>query len=303
MLIIVSMSGRDFALIAGPSSINFARSMARQMECEMVDVEFKEFPDGENYFRIVSDVRGKNVLIVQSLYPPVDHHLIQLLFLSKKVTELGGFVYAICPYLGYSRQHREYLSGEVVSLKVVGHLMASAGVRRLLTVDIHNVEGLGLFTFPAFSVSAIPVIAEYVQRNEDLSDAIIVSPDFGSSTRVENFSKLVNRPYHVFEKERDKVTGEVKVKSLQLDLEGKDAYIVDDIISSGGTVVKAARALKSFGVKRIVAVCVHPVLAAGAVEKMFEAGVNKIIASNTIENKYGIVDVSSAIVNYLMLLG
>ncbi|MEM4523018.1 MAG: ribose-phosphate diphosphokinase, partial [Nitrososphaeria archaeon] len=249
------MSGRDFALLSGPSSINFARSMAKQMECEIVDIEFKEFPDGENYFRIISDVRGKNVLIVQSLYPPVDHHLVQLLFLSKKVTELGGFVYAICPYLGYSRQHREYLSGEVVSLKTVGHLMASVGVRRLLTVDIHNVEGLGLFPFPAFSVSAVPIIAEWVQKNEDLTDAIIVSPDFGSSTRVETFSKLVNRPYYVFEKERDRVTGEVKIRPIQLELEGKKAYIVDDMISSGGTVIKAAKALKDFGVKKVIAVC------------------------------------------------
>ncbi|MCX8189249.1 MAG: ribose-phosphate pyrophosphokinase [Nitrososphaeria archaeon] len=297
------MSGSNFALLAGPSSINFARSMARQIECEIVDFEFKEFPDGENYFRIISDVKGKNVLIVQSLYPPVDHHLVQLLFLSKKVTELGGFVYAICPYLGYSRQHREYLSGEVVSLKTVGHLMASVGVRRLLTIDIHNVEGLGLFPFPAFSVSAIPIMAEWVQKNEDLSDAIIVSPDFGSSTRVETFSKLVNRQYHVFEKERDKVTGEVKIKPIQLELEGKKAYIVDDMISSGGTVIKATKTLKEFGVKKVIAVCVHPVLAAGAVEKMFEAGVNKIIASNTIENKYGIVDVSNAVVGYLKLLG
>jgi len=303
MLIIVSMSGKSFALVVGPSSRNFARSMARQMECEVVDVEFKEFPDGENYFRIVSDVRGKDVLVVQSLYPPVDHHLVQLLFLSKKVTELGGFVYAVCPYLGYSRQHREYLSGEVVSLKVVGQLMACAGVRRLLTIDIHNVEGLGLFTFPAFSVSAIPIIADYVQRNEDLSDAVIVSPDFGSSARVENFSKLINRPYYVFEKERDRVTGEVKVKPVQLELEGKKAYVVDDMISSGGTVVKAARVLKELGVKSVVAVCVHPVLASGAVERMFEAGVDKIIASNTIENRYGVVDVSAAIVNYLKLLG
>jgi len=296
------MSARDYLIAPGPASVQFARSMAKQMECDMVDIEFKEFADGENYFRLLSNVEDKRVLLVQSLSPPVDHHLIQLLFLSKKLSESGAFVYAICPYLGYSRQHREYLSGEVLSLKTVGHLMACVNVRRLLTVDIHNVEGLGLFKFPAFSPSAIPLLAEYVSKNEDLSDSIIISPDLGSSTRVEAFAKFVGRPYCVFEKERDLITGEVKAKPPSFDIKGKTAYIVDDMISSGGTVAKAANILKGLGVEEIVAVCVHPVLAAGAAEKMANAGVSKLIASNTIQTEYSKVDVSKAIVDYIKLL-
>jgi len=297
------MSSQDFVILPGPSSISFARSMAKQMDCDIADLEFKEFPDGENYFRIASEVRGKRVLLVQTLSPPVDHHLVQLLLLTKKLSDTGAFVYAVCPYLGYARQHREYLSGEVVSLKVVGQLMASAGVKRLVTVDIHNVEGLGLFTFPAFSVSAIPFLAEYILSQEDLSEAIIVSPDFGSSARVETFAKLVNRPYCVFEKERDRVTGEVRVKPPPLKLKGATAYIVDDMISTGGTIVKAANVLNEYGVKRVIAVCVHPVLTVNAVERMGKAGVSKLIASNTIETEYSKVDVSKAIVDHLKLLG
>ena len=297
------MSGKDFVILPGPASVHFARSMAKQMRCDIVDLEFKEFADGENYFRLLSGVENKIVLLVQSLSPPVDHHLVQLLFLSKKASDAGAFVYAICPYLGYSRQHREYLSGEIPSLKTVGHLMASVNIRRLLTIDIHNIEGLGLFTFPAFSSSAIPLLAEYIQKNEDLSDTIIVSPDFGSSTRVESFAKLVNRPFCVFEKERDRVTGEVKVKPPPLNLKGQTAYIVDDMISSGSTIVKAANVLRDFEVKKIVAVCVHPVMVAGAIEKMNQAGVSKLIASNTIQMEYSKVDVSKAIVDYLRLLG
>ncbi|MGQ9781812.1 MAG: ribose-phosphate diphosphokinase [Nitrososphaeria archaeon] len=297
------MSARDYIIVPGPASVQFARSMAKQMKCDIADLEFKEFADGENYFRLLSNVEGKRVLLVQSLSPPVDHHLIQLLFLSKKLSDSGAFVYAVCPYLGYSRQHREYLSGEILSLHTVGHLMASVNIKRLLTIDIHNVEGLGLFKFPAFSPSAIPLLAEYVSKNEDLSDSIVISPDFGSSTRAESFAKLVGRPYCIFEKERDRVTGEVKAKPPSLDVKGKTAYIIDDMISSGGTIVRAASILEDLDIKKIVAVCVHPVLVAGAVEKMTRAGVSKLIASNTIQTEYSKVDVSKAIVDYLNLLG
>jgi ribose-phosphate pyrophosphokinase len=297
------MSAGNFAILPGPASILFARSMAKQMNCDVVDVEFKEFADGENYFRLLSKVNDVRVLLVQSLSPPVDHHLIQLLFLAKKLSESGAVVYAICPYLGYSRQHREFLSGEIISLKAVGQLMSSANIKRLITIDIHNVEGLGLFSFPAFSSSAITPLAEYVGKNEKVSDAFIVSPDFGSSARVEAFAKLVNRPYCVLEKERDRVTGVVIVKSPALPLEGKTAFIVDDMVSSGGTIAKAASFLRDFGVKDIIAVCVHPVLVSGAMEKMTQSGVTKLIAANTIQTEYSKVDVSKVVVEYLNTLG
>ena len=297
------MSTKDFAILPGPASTLFARSMAKQMNCDVVDVEFKEFADGENYFRLLSKVEDKRVLLVQSLSPPVDHHLVQLLFLAKKLSDSGAIVYAICPYLGYSRQHREFLSGEIMSLKVVGQLMSSVNIKRLLTIDIHNVEGLGLFTFPAFSSSAISLLAEYVSKNERISDALIVSPDFGSSARVEIFAKLINRPYCILEKERDRITGGVKVKSPSVYLEERTVYIIDDMISSGGTIVKAANALKDFGVKNIIAVCVHPVLVTGAMDKMTQAGVTKLIASNTIQTEYSKVDASKVIVDYLATLG
>jgi ribose-phosphate pyrophosphokinase len=297
------MSIKDFAILPGPASILFARSMAKQMDCDIIDVEFKEFTDGENYFRLLSKVNDKRVLLVQSLSPPVDHHLVQLLFLAKKLSEAGAFVYAVCPYLGYSRQHREYLSGEIVSLRMVGQLMLSVNVKRLLTIDIHNIEGLGLFSFPSFSSSAIPLLAQYISENEKISDAFIVSPDFGSSARVETFAKLVKRPYCILEKERDRITGDVKVKPPSMDLGGRTVYIVDDMISSGGTIVKAANVLKDFGVKNIIAVCVHPILAAGAIDRMTQAGVTKLIASNTIQTAYSKVDASKVIVEYLTTLG
>ncbi|MGD0329499.1 MAG: ribose-phosphate diphosphokinase [Nitrososphaeria archaeon] len=297
------MSLGNFAILPGPSSIQFARSMAKQMNCDVIDVEFKEFADGENYFRLISEVKDLRVILVQSLSPPVDHHLMQMLFLAKKLSESGAIVYAVSPYLGYSRQHREFISGEIMSLRVVGHLMSSVNIKRLLTIDIHNVEGLGLFPFPAFSSSAISLLAEYVSKNEKISDAFIVSPDFGSSVRVETFAKFINRPYCVLEKERDRVTGVVKVRSPSVRLEGKTAYIVDDMISSGGTIAKAANVLSDFGVKDITAVCVHPVLVAGAMEKMTQAGVTKLIATNTIQTEYSRVDASKAIVDHLKMLG
>lgn len=297
------MSNQEFLALPGPSSVLFARLVVKQLNCEMVDMEFKEFADGENYFRLISDVAGKRVLVIQSLYPPVDHHLMQLIFISKKLSEEGAFVYAICPYLSYSRQHREYLTGEVMSLRTVGQLLTFAGVKHMITLDIHNAEGLGLIKFPAFSPSAIPTLAEYVKNCKDISNSIIVSPDLGSSARAEAFAELVGRPYLVFEKERDRFTGEVKMKSRSSNLSGSKAYIVDDMISTGGTIVKAAKVLSSLGVKEMTAVCVHAIMVADAGNRIKAAGVSSIIASNTIPTEFSEVDVSKVVADYINLLG
>src|SRR5579862_1767900 len=198
---------RQWMVAAGPASLEVAASVAAKLGGSLARVENTDFPDGESKLRILDDARNKSVLVVQSLYPPPDKHLMQLLLISHKLSEEGAEVSAVVPYLAYARQDKEFLKGEVVSLGVISHLLRSVGVKRLVTVDIHSAEGLGLFSIPVYSCSAIPLLADYVSKNYTLSNPIAVSPDFGSSARVEAFASVIKSEYASFKKMRNRQTG------------------------------------------------------------------------------------------------
>ena len=158
--------------------------MAGKLGLPLLGAEFKVFPDGETKFTLSEKVSGKSVLLVQSTHAPVDQHLFQLLLASHQLSEEGAKVTAVIPYLAYARQDKEFLPGEGVTLGVVAHLMRSVGVRRLVTIDIHSAEGLALFSFPTYSVSAIPSLVSHVRDELSLKDPVVISPDFVGSKRT-----------------------------------------------------------------------------------------------------------------------
>ncbi|MGQ9718407.1 MAG: ribose-phosphate diphosphokinase [Nitrososphaerales archaeon] len=293
---------KEWLVAPGPASKELAASIAKDLGAEPIGIDAKIFPDGESYLRIMSDVRNKRVAIVQSTYPPVDRHILQLLLLAHKISEDGGEVYVIVPYLAYARQHRAFLQGEVVSLGVFARLLRSVGVRRMITVDIHNVEGLGLFSVPAYSVSAIPLMAEHFGKNYRLNRAIAVSPDFGGSIRVEAFAKVLKIEHLALQKVRNKTTGEVSFEDIADRVQGKDVILVDDIISSGKTMELATVRLKDYGAKRVFAVCVHPLLAGDALDRMEKAGIEDVVGTNTIPSLVSKVDVAPILVSHLLTL-
>ena len=297
-----TFSQKGWLIIPGPASKDLAMSIAKNLGADIVDIDVKLFPDGESYFRIMSDVRNKRVAIVQSTYPPTDRHILQLLFLAHKLSEDGAEVHAIIPYLAYARQHRAFLQGEIVSLGVFAHLLRSVGVKRVVTVDIHNVEGLGLFSMPAYSVSAIPLMAEYLSKNYSLNEAIAISPDFGGSIRVEAFAKILKINHFSLPKVRDKVTGEVLFKNKIKQFQNRDIILVDDIISSGKTMELATMKLKDYGAKRVFATCTHPLLAEDALDRIKRAGVEEVIGTNTIPSPISKIDVAPILSSYLSTL-
>lgn len=276
--------------------------MAEKLGLPLLNAEFKVFPDGETRFSSEEKVAGKNIILVQSTYPPVDAHLFQLMLASHHLNQEGAKVTAVVPYLAYARQDKEFLPGEGVTLGVVAHLMRSVGVRRLVTVDIHSAEGLSLFSFPIYSVSAIPSLVEYTKSELELSDPVVISPDFGGSRRTEAFAQLYGAKFLQLSKTRDRVTGDVTLKDTNLDVNGKEVVIVDDIISTGGTVRAAAEVAKKQGAKAVLAVCVHGLFAGGAIEKLQKAGVDTIVSTNTVPGQYSKVDVSDALVAHLKTL-
>ena len=148
---------REWLVAAGPASLDVAAGLASKLGTRLVKIENVDFPDGESKVRILDEARNKSVAIVQSLYPPQDKHFLQLLLIAHKLSEDGADVNAVAPYLAYARQDKEFLPGEIVSLGVISHLLRSVGVRRLVTVDIHSAQGLGLFSIPVYSCSAMPL--------------------------------------------------------------------------------------------------------------------------------------------------
>ena len=293
----------DWYVISGPASKDLAKKIGDLMGAQMIGIECKIFPDGESKLSLTDKVGNHPVILVQSTYPPVDRHLFQTFSLAHRLSEEGAEVYAVVPYLAYARQDKEFLKGEVVTMRVLARIFRAVGVRRFVTVDIHSVEGLSNFSIPSYSVSAVPLMAEYIRKNIKMTNPIVVSPDFGGSGRVEAFAKILDIDHLVFEKNRDRVTGEVNIKKIAMSIEGRDAIIVDDIISTGGSIERASTQLKKSGANKVIATCTHPLLVSGALDKMKKSGVDIVLGTNTVPSPVSKIDVSPVIVDHFKTLG
>jgi ribose-phosphate pyrophosphokinase len=289
-------------VLAGPASEELGRSVADKLGLPLLNAEFRVFPDGESKFTLNDKVSGRSILLVQSTYQPVDQRLFQLLLASHHLSEEGAKVTAVVPYLGYARQDKQFLPGEAVSLGVVAHLMRSVGIRRLVTVDIHSAEGLALFSFPTYSVSAIPALVAYAKENLKLKDPVVISPDFGGSRRTEAFAQLYGAPFLKLSKTRDRMSGEVTIKQESLDVKGKDVLLVDDVISTGHTVRAAAETVMKQGAKQVISLCVHGLFIGGALDSMEDASIRTVVSTNTVPGKFSLVDVSDPLVSHLRTL-
>lgn len=280
-------------MIAGPASPDLADRVAKGLGAHLVATELRVFSDGESKIKI--DKMGKNCVIVQSTYPPADTHLMQALMMAIKCADGAHDVCAVIPYLAYARQDRAFLEGEVVSIALVAKLLQSAGVRHVVTVDIHSKLAMSHFA-SVQNVSSIPLLAEYASRMM-LCRPIAVSPDAGGADRAKEFAKHSKIDALVLKKSRDRTTGEVKVEEkLDIDVSGRDALLVDDMISSGGSIVKAAEVLHNKGAGKVYAMCAHALLIGDAAQKIKAAGVQDIIATNSVPGEYAKVDLSPAIV-------
>ncbi|MEM2883289.1 MAG: ribose-phosphate pyrophosphokinase [Nitrososphaerales archaeon] len=288
----------DWLIAPGPASRELGEEVARRLGLDLLDLELTIFPDGESKIKIKRDVQRSSVVVIQSTYPPVDRNLMQLLFIAHKLSEMGAEVYAFVPYLAYARQDKEFLKGEVVSIAVVARLMRAAGIKRLDTVDIHSINALAYFAFPAHTISAIPLLAEYLKTNYSLREPIVVSPDLGGAARAEGFASILKTEHLILKKARDRVTGDVSVEDIDVSLEGRDAVLVDDIISTGRSIEKAATLLYKKGVKKVYAACTHPLLLGDALQRLAKADV-EIIGTNTVPSVVSKVDVAPLCASHL----
>jgi ribose-phosphate pyrophosphokinase len=289
-----------FTVISGKASEGLAKKLAKKIKGKYVKSKVRVFPDGESKITLSSKPKKGKIVVVQSTYPPVDSNLIQALSLISKARQYSSNVTAVIPYMGYARQDREFLSGEIVTMKVIATLIKAAGASKIIVVDIHSKIALKQFKISSKNVSAVPQLVKFFKKMK-LVDPLIVSPDLGGTSRAKKFAKHFGIKYIALKKQRDKKTGKVVIKTSNLKIvKGRDLILVDDMISSGGSIIKATEFLKKQKCKRVFVSCTHALLVGDAEKRIKRAGVSKIVSTNTIPGTTSKVDVSNIIAKTLM---
>ncbi|HEU5119563.1 MAG TPA: ribose-phosphate pyrophosphokinase [Candidatus Nitrosocosmicus sp.] len=292
----------DTILIVSPSFKQLALNLSSSLNIPLVEAEIRTFTDGENKVRIKENLSNKRCIVIQPIIPPdVDKNIMQTLMILKKCQDDGAArIILTIPYMPYTRQDKAFLEGEVISIDLIAKLIEFTGVSSLITVDIHSMRALSYYSIDVHNVSAIPLLADYMRENFSVSKNkfIAVSPDQGGIQRAKDFANLLKIDMISFKKTRDKLTGEVIIDyeiptTISLSLSEKDVIIVDDMISTGGTIVKACDVLKANNCQNIYVVCSHALLLENAHDNLLKAGVKEIISTNSIPNeKIRQVDIS-----------
>ncbi len=287
-----------FTVVSGNASTDLAKRIARKLKAPYIKTEKKVFPDGESKITINQIPKKSIVVVVQSTYPPVDSNLLELLSIVSKVQKFSSKVYAVIPYMGYARQDREFLGGEIVTIGVVGKLLRAAGVKKVLTVDIHSKMALKELKISSENVSAMDVLVKHFKKLK-MKEPLVVSPDMGGQERAEKFANLLKTDFIALKKHRDRKTGKVNILSDRVNVKNRDLVLVDDMISTGGSIVKATQFLKKQKCRRVFVACTHALLVNDAAKKIKKAGVAQIVSTNTIPGESAKVDVSRVIADAL----
>ena len=242
------------------------------------------FADGELLVKIDEDVRGRDCYVVQSTHDPVNAHLMELLiYIDTLKRASAGQITAVIPYFGYARQDRKDEGRTPITAKLVANLITAAGANRVLAMDLHAAQIQGFFDIPVDHLNAAPVLLEYFQKQRDNSsrEVVMASPDVGNVKMASSFAKVLGLNISIIDKRRNSDT-DVDAAHLIGDVNGKDVFMIDDMISTAGTVAKAAHLLKEHGAAEITVACTHPVLVGLAMERINEAPIDKLVVTDTI---------------------
>jgi len=288
---------------AGSASKYFGLKLAKLLEVEYVDVETRKFPDGELYVRLDKEPKGEVAVLVQSMYRTPNDHLIEYLFLSKTLKELGAReVIGVIPYFPYARQDARFKPGEAVSLPIVLELLEKMGTDRVVTVDmhLHRVQDVQeISKIPFANLSVMKEIGKYFKEKLEKEKCIVVGPDEEAEQWAKIVAEVLQTPYTVLEKTRLGDT-EVEVKAREEELlTGKDILIIDDIISTGGTIEATVRKVRGKGARKIYVACAHAILATNAEYRVFHEGVEELVASDTVPSPYSVVSAIPVVAEYL----
>ncbi len=286
-------------VVPGPASQNLGRKIAEILNVRIVPVNLKSFPDGEYCLRFDGDLNSEEVIVVQSTGPPQDTNIMQLLLMIDTAKDLGAEkVTAVVPYLAFARQDKRFLPGEAVSVATFVKLIEACGTERFITVNIHAKDILKRFSIPTANLSAITSLAEHL-KTQGLDGAFSLSPDKGAIGLAEEADQILGGGCGWLRKERNRFTGEIQVEEKNFDVEGRDVIVFDDIISTGGTIAKAVKMLKTQGARRVYAACVHPLLIGEAEKKIIESGAEETVGTDSVPSSVRTVSLAPLIAEAL----
>ena len=287
---------QNYSVVGSPSAEGLAKNIARRLKAKYLKTKSKIFPDGESKITISGYVDQGTIIVVSSTGPPVDTNIVQTLSLISRAREMSSQVIAVVPYMGYAKQDKEFLKGEIITISVIAKLFKAAGATRLIVVDFHSPPALRFFRFPTKNLSATSLLADHFKKY-CLIDPLVVSPDLFWESNAKKFAhELGTSSTIALKKQRDRNTGNLQIKSPSLKFsKSRDLILFDDMVSSGGTIIKAIAFLKKKNFRKIYVVCTHPVFAGDAEQKIKKAGADKIIGTNSIEGKFSKIDLSEII--------
>lgn len=276
-------NGGHVKLFCGNANRPLAEAVARALDIPLGKAIVERFPDGEVQVRLLESIRGDDVYLLQSTAPPVNDHLMELLVLADAARRSSaGRINAVIPYFGYARQDKQTQGREPITARLVAGLLEHVGIHRVITVDLHAPQIQGFFYQPVDELSAVRLFAEYLERQNLTENAVVVSPDSGRAEQARRLSERLNLPLAILAKRR---TGprETQVSYVIGDVAGKRPLIIDDIISTGGTIRRGVEALLAAGAApEVIVMASHAVLVGNARENLAHPAIREVVFTDTI---------------------
>ncbi|UII29413.1 ribose-phosphate pyrophosphokinase [Fulvivirga maritima] len=270
-------------IFSGKSTQYLAEKIAQSYGKPLGEVTLQKFSDGEMSPFFTESVRGSDVFLIQSTFPPADNFLELLLLIDAAKRASAKYVTVVVPYFGYARQDRKDKPRVAIAAKLMANLLSAAGADRIMTCDLHADQIQGFFDIPLDHLDGTSIFIPYI-RSLKLEDIIFASPDVGGVKRTRSFAKFFRAEMVVCDKYREKAN---EVASMRLigDVEGKDVVMIDDLIDTGGTICKAAALLKDKGAKSVRAVATHPILSGKAYENIENSELEELVTTDTLPLK------------------
>ena len=276
------MSG--YMIFSGTSNPELSEEIAKYLEQPLSKASIKRFSDGEISIQIAESVRGKDVFIIQPTSSPTNDNLMELLIMTDALKRSSAnSITAVVPYYGYARQDRKAAPRVPITAKLVANLMETAGITRMVTVDLHASQIQGFFDIPVDNLYGAILFMDYIKA-KNFKNPIIASPDIGGVARARYFANKLGLDMVIVDKRREKAN-ESEVMNIIGKVEGKDVILIDDMVDTAGTMVKAASALKKLGANSVMACCTHPVLSGPAYERLEAGELDELVVANTIPMK------------------
>jgi ribose-phosphate pyrophosphokinase len=271
----------DIKIFTGNANRPLAEEICNSLKLPLGHSSVSRFSDGEVYFQILENVRGKDVFVIQPTCRPVDTTLVELLLMIDAFKRASARrITAVLPYFGYARQDRKDKPRVPISAKLVADVLSTAGASRALTMDLHVPQIQGFFDIPVDHLFAAPVMIDYFQKLS-LPDLTVVSPDAGGTERARAYAKKLNANLAIIDKRRVEANV-AEVVHIVGEVESRTTLIVDDIVDTAGTLIKSAEAIVQQGSKKVYACCTHPVLSGPAVQQINESSLEQVVVTNSI---------------------